>query len=62
MENETNTDYDPINWEQCEHERGETFDSDCSYNFCPWCGKDLRKEKTNDTLSRANGADSQRES
>jgi len=43
-------DYVPIT-KDCEHQvwpdRNETT---IPFNFCPWCGKDLRKEKSNDSI------------
>ena len=47
-----NQDFIPIS-KDCEHQWGDheyegSRDDPTPFNFCPWCGKDLRKEKEND--------------
>lgn len=43
----------PIDWKLCIHQLDDGWGS--LYNFCPWCGKDLRKEQSNDQIQRTNG-------
>ena len=49
----TKDDYVLPNWEICIHQVDDGWGS--PYNFCPWCGKDLRKEQDDDQIQRIDG-------
>ena len=43
----------PVDWETCEHQTEDFGHWESGpFNFCPWCGKDLRKEKSNEPSSK----------
>ena len=47
----------------CDHQYKDSYEarftgSGSEFNFCPWCGADLRKEKSNDSIQRTNGRNS----
>ena len=48
-----NEDTSLIEWETCKHQTCD--DWDMPFNFCPWCGKDLREEQSNDQIQRIDG-------